>query len=72
MNNLREEEEEQLNKNLRDICQVLLHGLLHDKLHKNELTCRDFWCDSCPFKRLENFANWVKSPNTYNFLEEEE
>ena len=72
MDNLKKEDEEQLNESLKDICQVLLHGFLHDRLHKNELTCRDFWCDSCPFKRLENFANWVKSPNTYNFLEEEE
>lgn len=63
MNNLSEEEEEQLGEGLSDICEVLSnrwHEVLHDRLQENALTCGAFWCDTCPFKNIDNFANWIK------------
>lgn len=71
---LREEEEEKLVEGIRDICNVLSDRLegYEDEDNSDMLTCSAFNCDKCPFKDLNNFADWVKSPNTYDFSEEEE
>lgn len=45
MDILNEEEEEKIEKGLRNICEVLSdrwHEVLHDRLQENVLTCRVF------------------------------
>lgn len=74
---LREEEEETLNEGLSNICEVLsdrLHEVLHDRMQENDLTCSPFRCDKCPFRNVDNFANWLKKQRQttiFDFLEEE-
>lgn len=64
MDILNEEEEEKIEKGLRNICEVLSdrwHDVLHDRLQENVLTCRVFHqCEKCPFYNVDTFTNWMK------------
>lgn len=77
MNDLSEEEKEEIEEGISDICEVLsnrYHYVLHSRLQINPtdvLACPVSLCEKCPFYNIDNFANWIKKPNIFDSLEEE-
>lgn len=58
MNILDSEQEEQIEKGLQEVCDVL-----HTRYQEGKwdvLTCRVFQCDKCPFNDIDSFTDWMK------------
>lgn len=59
MNILDSEQEEQIEKGLQEVCEILHSRYQEGKL--DAITCRPFNCPDCPFNDIDSFTEWMEN-----------